>query len=268
MGSGSVDNLKNNLSKTTESLNRRSEKLASGKRINRASDDAAGLAIADALAKDAVVYDQASRNIADGQSLTQIQDGVYSSLSDIGTRMQELAAQSANGTLSDTQRSSLNQEFQALSQEANRIVASTQFNGQQVFSGQSNTIQVGTDSSSTSQINVTDPGLAGVVASTSSVDISNQSNAQNAIGTISNFLSSVSQSRGELGASQSRLEVADNTAKIQRENSLAAESRIRDLDYAEEVAGRTADLIRQQANTGLIAQASKLSGDIVRRLLT
>ena len=266
--SGSVDNTKRYLDDITNKLSKSFNKLASGSRITSASDDAAGLAIADALKSDAVVYDQASRNIGDGQSLTQIQDGVFSSLNDIGGRLQELATQSGNGTLSDSQRGALNQEFQQLSQEANRIVGSTEFNGQNVFSGQSTAIQVGKDSSSDSQINISDSGVAGTVASLVPLSIDTQQNAQSAIDSISSFTKNISASQGNLGAQQSRLDVANSNAQTISDNSRAAESRIRDLDVADEVARKTALSIQQQSAVALSAQAGKLNAAVISKLLS
>lgn len=256
-----LDSITNNISK---SFNR----LSSGKRINTAADDAAGLAIADALKSTDAVLRQASRNISDGESLSQIQDGVYTSLTDIGTRLQELSTQSANGTLSDTQRSALNQEFQQLSQEANRIVQSTTFNGQQVFSGQSTNIQVGLDSSASSQVQLTDPGLQSVVSSIQSLSIGTANEARSAIDSISSFVSNVTQSRGQLGAQQSRLDYANSNALSQADNAKAAESRIRDVDIADETANLLANRIKQDATTSLSAQAGKIQASLVQRLFT
>lgn len=269
MGSADgIDGVKRLLTLKSEQLSKSFSKLAAGTRILSASDDAAGLAIADSLKNDAVVYQAASRNIGDGQSLSQIQDGVYSSLSDIGSRLQELATQSSNGTLSDSQRSALDQEFQSLTQEANRIVQATTFNGQQVFDGSTTAIQVGTDASSNSQINLVDPKLGETVGSLQPLSIATQSSAQSAIDTISNFTSNISQSRGQLGAEQSRLTVANNNVQSQGDNARVAESRIRDLDVAEELSTNLALRISQQTNVAVFAQVNNLNANIVQRLLT
>jgi flagellin len=268
MGSnGSVDNIKRNINRQTEELNRSNNKLASGKRITKASDDAAGLAIADKLQADSVQLSQASRNIADGGSLSEIQDGVYSSLSDIGSRLSELATQSSNGTLSDAQRSSLNQEFQALSEEATRIVASSSFNGQNVFSG-STTVQVGTDSSASSSITLSDPKLGETVAALRPLSIDSQANAQNTLSAVQSFSDLLSRSRGDLGAQQARLDTANSSVQVQSDAAIAAESRIRDLDYAEEVSKRAALLIAQDSSTALLAQANKLNASLVQKLIS
>ncbi|RMD85037.1 MAG: flagellin FliC, partial [Candidatus Dadabacteria bacterium] len=133
-----IDNfLIRNLSNTTKKLGSTLQRLASGKRINKASDDAAGLAIADALARDAAVLEQGNRNIQDGVSFSQIAEGAMEQIQNNNTRIAELATQAANGTLTDEQRASLNQEAQALKQENERILQTTQFNGTNVFSGAS-----------------------------------------------------------------------------------------------------------------------------------
>lgn len=266
-GSSGIGN-KRNLDLVSQALGKSFEKLSSGKRINRASDDAAGLAIAEKLASDAVVFTQGSRNISDAQSLTDIKDSVSGSLSEIGTRLQELATQSSNGTLSDSQRQSLDQEFQQLTQEANRIVGSTQFNGKNVFDGDATQIQVGNDSSSNSQIAVPDGGTAAAAASLSSLSIANQDSARSAIDSLSSFISNIGSSRGEIGAVQSRLEVANRNNQSAADTARAAESRIRDADIADETAKLTANSIRQQGATALFAQAGKLNAQVVQSLLT
>ena len=153
-----VDNISarliGSLNKNTKQLEGLFEKISSGKRINRASDDAAGLAIVDALESDVKTLDQASRNASDGISQIAIADGATSSISDINTRLQELASQASNGTLSGTQRGSLNSEFQQLTQERDRIISSTEFNGVKVFNGSSTNIQVGNGSDSNSQVSI------------------------------------------------------------------------------------------------------------------
>lgn len=254
------------LNRITDQLSRSSKKLSSGSRITAASDDPAGLAIAESLKSDQVTLRTGSRNANDGISLSQIREGAFDSLSNISGRLSELAQQSANGTLSDTQRGALQEEFSQLTQEAQRIVGSTQFNGQNVFNGSTTSIQVGVDASEDSRINLKDPGLTGTVAALTPLNISSQDNAQTALDSISTFTSSISQTRGELGAQQARLQVANNNNQVQSENLAAAESRIRDLDYASEVANNTALQIQQQASVAISAQANQ-NASVVRKLL-
>jgi flagellin len=264
--SGSVDGIKRNLFKNTESLNKSNEKLSSGKRINKGSDDPAGLAVAASLNADTVVLTQASRNISDGSSISEIKDAVYSSLSDISIRQQELAAQSSNGTLNDSQRASLNQEFQALTEEANRIVNATTYNGQQVI--ESNvTLQVGTDSSSSSQITISDNNIKSIVSQLSNQSIDSIENAQSALTTVQSYAEQVSQSRGQLGAESSRLDSASSSIESKKEANQIAESRVRDADIAEELSRRIASEIGQRIDVALLAQASKLNTATALNLL-
>ncbi len=237
-------------------------KLSSGKRITKASDDAAGLAIAAQLNSDVATYSAASRNASDAQSAIQIADSALSQISDIGGRLAEISTQAANGTLSDTQRQALNQEYQALSQEITRITETTEFNGNKLLSGESISIQVGTDSGSNSQITI--GGVSGVTAGG---DISTQATAKAAIESINSFISNVAAERGKLGASSQRVQVAQNNIEVARENSASAASRIEDLDYASEVAKKTAKEIQTQAGPALLAQAGRLKKENVLKLL-
>lgn len=255
-----------NLNKALSEISKSSEKLASGKRINRAADDAAGLAIAQQLTADAAVFKQASNNVNYGQSQIAIADGTLQQVSEIGTRLQELSTQAANGTLSDTQRSALNDEYQALSAEAQRIASSTEFNGQQLFSGSSTDLQVGLDASAESRITVPGTNLSDLLGSVSSKNISTQAGAQSALTAADNFVSSISSARGQLGAAASRLETADNNIKVATENLLSAEARIRDVDVAEESAKLVSAKIRSNASQASFAQ-SKLSAGRVLDLL-
>ena len=250
------------LSQSTSDLTRSFEKLSSGKRINRASDDAAGLAIISALESDVKTSLQGARNAVDGVSIASIADGSLSQISDITARQAELATQAANGTLTDTQRESLNAEFQQLDQEKSRILSTSSFNGVNVFSG--STIQVGTEGGSSSQIQISETDISAI---TGSLDISTQDGAKSAIDSLKSVSDSVGSVRGQIGASVSRLEVAETGARNRAVESEAAASRIRDLDVADETAKVTAAQIRQNSNVALAGQAAKLNGDIVSKLL-
>lgn len=225
-------------------------KASSGKRINKAADDAAGLAIASQLASDEKLYSQANRNIADSQSALQVADGANEQLTNISTRMSELAAQASNGTLSDTQRQSLDQEFQALKQEAQRIQETTTFNGQNVLTN-SFTSQAGIDSSANSQISV-----SGSTASVPSASLTSQASAQAALETVSSFRDSVAQARGNAGAVDARLSVAAENNSIAKENVAAARSRIEDADIGEVAAGLQNESTRQKIASKVFKQAA------------
>lgn len=247
------------------------ERLSSGQRINRASDDAAGLAIADKLKADSRIATVAIRNANDGISLIAIADSALAQVNDVLTRMAELAEQSANGVFSATQRSALSNEFVALASEIERIATTTQFNGVRLLSGGATVVlQVGFDSASTAQISYSGVqgtlqslGLAGTGSSALTFSVNGttiaegQSAARLALDAINNAIGSITTTRGNLGASESRLQVTINNLSVARENFAAAESRIRDVDVASEAAELTRLNILQQAGASVLAQANQ-----------
>lgn len=261
----------NALSKTTRGLQTAYERLSSGLRINSASDDAAGLAIASSLQADARIATVAMRNANDGISVIEITDGAISQISNILSRLAELAEQSANGVYANGQRSALQLEFTALLSEVERIALTTEFNGLNLLSGGGNvTFQVGFDGTSMSRIQyngvqatLTSLGLAPSDSSqhlysiTGNSDIDSQSAAQLALDAINVAIVSLSRNRGTLGAAQSRLETTINNLMVARENFRAAESRIMDVDVAEESSQLTRLSILQQAGTAILAQANQ-----------
>ena len=259
------------LSNATDSLGATYERLSSGQRINKASDDAAGLAIADSLKANGRVASVAIRNANDGISTVAIADGALGEIGNVLSRLAELSEQSANGVFSTTQRSALQNEFSALGSEVERIALTTKFNGVTLLSGgQAITLQVGFDSASTSQIQITN--VAGTLAalnlsqanasaltySISGVSIiEGQSASRLALDAVNAAISSLAQTRGNLGAAESRLRVAINNLSVSRENFAAAESRIRDVDVASEAAELTRLNILQQAGASILAQANQ-----------
>lgn len=255
----------------TSSLQDTFERLSSGQRINKASDDAAGLAIADSLRADQRIAGVAIRNANDGISVVAIADGALAQISSVLTRLAELSEQSANGVFSTQQRSALQNEFSALGSEIERIAETTTFNGVKLLSGGSSiTLQVGFNSGSVSQIQITNVqgtlqalGLAGSGTSVLTYSISGasieagQSASRAALDAITGAIGSLSQTRGNLGAAESRLRVAINNLSVARENFAAAESRIRDVDVASEAAELTRLGILQQAGAAILAQANQ-----------
>lgn len=247
------------------------EKLSSGQRINRASDDAAGLAIADALRADQRVASVAIRNANDGISTIAIADSALGEIGNVLSRLAELSEQSANGVFSVAQRSALTNEFVALASEVERIAITTEFNGVKLLSGNSTLVlQVGFDSTSTSQISYT--GVQGTLASLGLAATNNsalaysingssiaegQSAARAALDAVNLAIDSLASTRGRLGAAESRLRVAINNLSVARENFASAESRIRDVDVAAEAADLTRLGILQQAGTSVLAQANQ-----------
>lgn len=257
------------LAKTTDALSRTFERLSSGLRINHASDDAAGLAIADGLRADSMVAAVAIRNANDGISMVSLADAGLNEIGTILTRMAELANQSSNGVYTNAQRSALASEFLTLGSEIDRIASTTTFNSINLLSNSSNiTLQVGLASGSTSQITVS--GVAGTLQSLglgsgsgaltysiigTSTTLS-QSAALNALSAVNSAINTLGSTRGVVGAAQSRLESAVAFLQVARENFVAAESRIRDADVAQEVAEMTRLQVLQQATTAVLAQAN------------
>jgi flagellin len=259
------------LSVTTESLNGTFLKLSSGQRINKASDDAAGLAIADSLRANIRVSQVAVRNANDGISSIAIADASLNDIGNVLTRMAELAEQSSSGTFSITQRSALSSEFVALASEIERIATVTEFNGVKLLSGnQTLVLQVGFNSTSTSQIQFAGVqgtlqalGLAPAGSSGLSYSLNGTSldlggsNSRLALDAINNAIGTLAANRGVLGAAESRLRVSISNLSIARENLAAAESRIRDVDVAEEAAELTRLNILQQAGASILGQANQ-----------
>jgi flagellin len=262
------------LDRATARLNQSYERLSSGQRINRARDDAAGLAIAEVLKADQRIATVAIRNANDGISTVAIVDSALGEINGVLARLAELAEQSANGVFSSSQRSALQSEFEALGSEIERIANTTEFNGVKLLSGgQSIAFQVGFSSASTSQ--VTFQGVQGTLASlglaangssalTYSVnaasDVLGQSAARLALDAVRGAIGSLTTNRGVLGAVESRLQVSINNLQVVRENFAAAESRIRDVDVAAEAAELTRVGILQQAGAAVLAQANQQPG--------
>jgi flagellin len=259
------------LAVTSEALNGTFLRLSSGQRINKASDDAAGLAIADSLRANIRVSQVAVRNANDGISSIAIADASLNDIGNVLTRMAELAEQSSSGTFSITQRSALSSEFVALASEIERISTVTEFNGVKLLSGnQTLVLQVGFNSTSTSQI--TFAGVQGTLqalglAPTGSSGLSYSlngasldlggSNSRQALDAVNNAIGTLAANRGVLGAAESRLRVSISNLSIARENLAAAESRIRDVDVASEAAELTRLNILQQAGASILGQANQ-----------
>lgn len=259
------------LNRTNNELGKTFERLSSGLRINSSADDPAGFQVAETLRTDARLAAQAIRNANDGISLTTIADSALEEVSSILSRMSELAEQSANGAYTNTQRSALSLEFVALGSEIDRIARTTSFNSVKLLSATSDiTLQVGLDATANSRITLQavqgtleSLGLATVGSSSltfslvATTDELSQSASQNALTAITGAITSLSTSRGTLGATETRLSTAINYLSVARENFLAAESRIRDADVAQEVAEMVRLQVLQQAGVAVLAQANQ-----------
>ena len=260
-----------NLASSTDRLRTSYERLSSGLRINRAKDDAAGLAIAESLKADYRVASVSIRNANDGISIISIADGAISQITSVLSRLAELAQESANGVYANSQRSALQLEFSALLSEVERIAYTTEFNGLRLLSGGGNvTFAVGFDGSSLSMITYSGVqatlaaiGLAQAGSSQHSYsitgvnDIESQSAARLALDAIRSAITSVTRNRGTLGAAESRLATSIENLQTSRLNFQNAESVIRDVNVAEESAELTRLTILQQAGVAILAQANQ-----------
>ena len=245
-----------NMSVVTNRLQGNYARLASGLRIATAADDAAGLGISERMRSQIRSYTAAGRNAQDGISLAQTAEGAMQEVSNILTRMRELAIQSANGTLSTTDRDTINTEAGLLVSELDRIASSTEFNGISLLDGSSatSTIQVGVQANETIEISLQDTRTATLGVST--IDLSSSTGANTALGAIDSAVDAVNTSRGSLGAAQNRMQSAIRSIATARENLSASESRIRDVDVASETADLTRNSIMQQASVSILQQAN------------
>ena len=242
---------------STLALNKSLERLSSGLRINRAADDAAGLAIAENFRSQVRGTQVAQRNAQDGISLVQTAEGALSETTNILQRIRELAVQAANGTQSTENRRALDSEVRQLLAQIDDIALDTDFNGVRVLSSsQTITLQTGAKVSQT--LNVAVQGAKTGDLGISKVSISATLLAVSTISTIDRALQSVSSLRADLGAFQNRLEFTISTLAIQEENAAAAESAIRDADIAKETISFTRNQILVSAGTSVLAQANVL----------
>jgi len=246
----------NEVSKAGETISKFLRNMASGLRINSAGDDASGLAVRELLRADISTARQSSRNVQDGISMLQTAEGSAGQVSEILTRMKQLATQASNGTYSDSQKNIMQQEFQGLSEEVARIAGSTTFNGTQLHqAGQSIDIAVG--DGETISIN-TESMTVG------SADLVND--AAGAAVTVNTAINQVSGYRGGLGASMNRLASTASVLDIKAENLLAAESGISDADMASSVTSMTAAEIRLNAALASQAQIKTISQTVTMLL--
>lgn len=243
------------LQRSTLDLNKTLERLSSGLRINRAADDAAGLAIAEGFRAQVRGTAVASRNAQDGISLVQTAEGALSETTNILQRIRELAVQAANGTQSTNNRDALNQEVIQLLSQIDDIALDTEFNGLSVLSSaQTITLQAGAFTSQT--LAIAYGGAKTTDIAVSAVRISSVALAVSAISTVDRALQSVNSLRSTFGATQNRLEFTLSTLSIQQENASASESAIRDADIAQETIRFTRNQILVSAGTSVLAQAN------------
>jgi flagellin len=255
-----------NLSGTDTAMGKSLEKLSSGLRINRAADDAAGLAISEGLRSQIGGLKVAVRNSQDGVSVVQTAEGALTETHSILQRMRDLAVQASNdGALSDTDKTKADKEFQALASELDDIANKTTFNGTKLLDGTytAKEFQVGANSGETLAVTIGDMTAATLGATG---DITTAANAQTALTALDTAIGTVSTERASLGAVQNRLEHKINNLNATVENLTASESRIRDTDMALEMVSFTRSQILSQAGTAMLAQANQSSQGVLQLL--
>ena len=255
------------------------ERISSGIRINRAADDAAGLAISEGLRSDIRALRQAVRNASDGISLMNVTEGALNEQAGILIRLRELASQAATGTVGSTERATIQLEFSALRSELDRISATTEFNGLKLINGNLTSgvaaasqtlIQIGIDSTANSRINLNTQIDLGSIDSTQlaihNLSVTASAQALTALDVIDAAIASITGSRGKVGAVQNRLTRSIANLSVSVENLTAAESSIRDADIAEEVAELTRNQILVQTATAMVGQANLIPQSVLQLL--
>ena len=256
------------------------ERISSGIRINKAADDAAGLAVSEGLRSDIRALRQAVRNASDGISLMNVTEGALNEQSGILIRLRELASQAATGTVGSTERQTIQLEFSALRNELDRITATTEFNGTKLLDGNLSSavsdfnnhvlIQIGIDNSAHSRLDLnTEINLQAVTSTTMGIDtlsVTAASNALTALDVINTAIGDLTANRGKVGAVQNRLTRSIANLSVSVENLTAAESSIRDADIAEEVAELTRNQILVQTATAMVGQANLIPQSVLQLL--
>ena len=271
-----VDSLtaQKNLNSSMSKLTKNFQSLSSGKRINSAADDAAGLAISANLTAEVKSLQQATRNSYDAVSVTQIADGGMENMSENIGRMRELAMQAANGSYSDSDRALMQQEFSQIKQEVDRVASSTEYNGQKLLDGSSPSMDFQVGSGVGDQVSVNLPRistaeLGKTSTSTTSVadtSISTAAGAQAALATLDKASQQINRQRASLGAAQNVFSSTINNLENKTINVSAANSRIQDADIAQEVSKLTQNQIMTQAGAQVLGQAN-MTGLIALKLL-
>ncbi|QAY60083.1 flagellin [Microbacterium protaetiae] len=285
-----------NLASTQNDLSKSLEKLSSGLRINRAADDAAGLAISEGLRSQVNGLNVAARNAQDGISVIQTAEGSLTEVHSILQRMRDLAVQAANDSNNAESRDAIKSEIDSLGSELSRIQQSTNFNGINLMKGDTLSFQVGADGDAASKIDVTTADLTTALSTLaytasdgtaatdgavldfttadattglvtgSALTVGTTEDAQNSIEILDAAITAISAQRADLGAAQNRFESTINSLNVSSENLSAAESRIRDTDMASEMVKYTAKNILSQAGTAMLAQANQANQGVLQLL--
>ena len=252
-------NAQRNLATVNEKLAANFRRLATGLRVSNAADDAAGLAISERLKAQIRSAAQNNRNANDGISLVQTAEGAMNEVSNILVRLRELSIQSSNGTVSTQDKETLDEEFQSLVNEVNRIGRSTEFNNIKLLDGSSSSVSFQVGFGTTTGIDTLNVTLSATLSTSlglNTLDIGSGGDSSLAVAQIDSAINTISSLRGKLGAIQNRLGSTINNIGNRIENLSAANSRIRDVDVAFETAQLTRNSILQQASISILAQAN------------
>ncbi len=272
-------NAQRNASASQTSLSTSMQRLSSGLRVNSAKDDAAGLAIAERMSAQSRGMSAAMRNANDGVSMAQTAEGALSKVGDMLQRMRELAVQSANDTNTDSDRTSLDEEFGEMAKEIQRVIQGTTFNGKAVVGSDAGTItfQIGANTTTSDKIDVgfTNMSTDGSMTSVAGTDVDGTGrmtigdstvNFDNVLNGIDDAIDKVNSERAKLGATQSRFDAVIGNLQIGIENQSAARSRIMDADFAVETANLSRAQVLQQAGNAMVAQANQLPQQVLSLL--
>lgn len=261
-----------------QALQKSMEKLASGEKINRAGDDASGLSISEKMRSQIRGLNQASRNIGDAISFTNVAEGYLQETTDVLQRIRELAVQASNGVYSDEDRMQIQVEVSQLVAEVDRIASSAQFNGMNLLTGrfakESDTVmqfQIGANADQNIRAYIGTMtsqalGLAGIQGTDERISINSPDEANITIATLDAALKNVNKQRADLGAYQNRMEMAQKGINVAAENTQSAESRIRDTDMAEAIVSHTKNQILSSAATAILSQANSQSQNVLALL--
>ena len=263
---------------SNESIMKNMEKLSSGERINRAGDDASGLAVSEKMRSQIRGLNQASKNIQNGVSFIQTTEGYLTETTDILQRVRELAVQAANGIYSDEDRMQIQVEVSQLVAEVDRIASVAQFNGMNMLTGRfalegdsTMQFQIGANMDQNARVYIgtmtaSALGLKGAQGGDEQITINSPEEANMTLGAVDAALTQVNKQRADLGAYQNRFEMAAKGVNIAAENTQAAESRIRDTEMASEMVEFTKNSILTQAGTAMLAQANSQSQTVLALL--
>lgn len=261
-----------------QALQKSMEKLASGEKINKAGDDASGLSISEKMRSQIRGLNQASRNIGDAISFTNVAEGYLQETTDVLQRIRELAVQASNGVYSDEDRMQIQVEVSQLVAEVDRIASSAQFNGMSLLTGrfakESDTVmqfQIGANADQNIRAYIGTMtsqalGLTGIQGTDERISINSPDEANITIATLDAALQSVNKQRADLGAYQNRMEMAQKGINVAAENTQSAESRIRDTDMAEAIVSHTKNQILSSAATAILSQANSQSQNVLALL--